>query len=260
MMSQVQAPSLFGDIEPRRRPPAEAPRQAKTLADMMYDGFYLMFLIRNRNAPVDAESFRNRLREFLDDFERNAKRANIPADDIFAAKYAFCAAMDEHILSSRFSIRDAWERQPLQLAFFGDQLAGERFFERLEGLRAEGAARLQSLEVYHLCLLLGFRGKYLLESPEKLGYLVGRLGDEIAHYKGNRAAFAPDWAAPDAVKHALRSNVPLWGVLSAYALVALGLFVGLQTWLGKDTDKVLAAFHDIVKVAPRQAHVTISLP
>jgi len=259
MMNPAPPPSLFGDAELRRRP-SESSRQPKTLADMMYDGFYLMFLIRNRNAPIDADTFRERLREFLDDFERSAKRANIPTDDIFAAKYAFCAAMDEHILASRFSIRDAWERQPLQLAFFGDQLAGERFFEKLESLRAEGAARLQSLEVYHLCLLLGFRGRYLLESPEKLGYLVGRLGDEIAHYKGKRATFAPDWAAPDTIKHALRGNIPLWGVISAYALITLAVFLGLRSWLEKSSAQSLSSFQEVVKVAPRQAHVTISLP
>ncbi len=258
-MNPALPPSLFANGEPRRRP-NETSRQPKTLVDMMYDGFYLMFLIRNRNAPIDADKFRERLREFLDEFERSAKRANIATDDIFAAKYAFCAAIDEHILASRFSIRDAWERQPLQLAFFGDQLAGERFFERLEALRAEGAKRLQSLEVYHLCLLLGFRGRYLLESPEKLSYLVDRLGDEIAHYKGKRAAFAPDWAAPDSIRHALRGNLPLWGVISGYALVTLVVFIGLSSWLDKSTAQSVSAFHEIVKVAPRQAHVTISLP
>ncbi len=259
MMTLALPPSLFGDAELRRRP-TESSRQSRSLADMMYDGFYLMFLIKNRNAPIDADTFRERLREFLDEFERSAKRANVPTEDIFAAKYAFCAAMDEHILASRFSIRDAWERQPLQLTFFGDQLAGERFFERLEALRAEGAARLQSLEVYHLCLLLGFRGRYLLESPEKLGYLVGRLGDEIAHYKGKRAQFAPDWAAPDAIRHALRGNIPLWGVISAYALITLVVFLGLGAWLEKSTKQSVTPFHEVVKVAPRQAHVTISLP
>jgi type VI secretion system protein ImpK len=258
-MTAASPPSLFGDAEMRRRP-IEAPRQAKTLVDLMYDGFYLMFLVRNRAAPGDADSFRTRVKEFLDDFERNAKRADVPTEDIFAAKYAFCAAMDEHILSSRLSIRDSWERQPLQLAFFGDQLAGERFFERLETLRAEGAPRLQSLEVYHLCLLLGFRGKYLLESPEKLGYLVGRLGDEISHYKGKRPGFSPNWSAPDSVRHALRGNVPLWAVLSAYALIAMLVFGGLQAILGRNTAANLASYHEVVKVAPRQAHVTISLP
>jgi type VI secretion system protein ImpK len=67
-----------------------------------------------------------------------------------------------------FGIRAAWKRRPLQLTLFGKLLAGKKFFQYLEECRAQGAARLQSLEVFHLCLLPGYRGKYLLERPEKL--------------------------------------------------------------------------------------------
>jgi type VI secretion system protein ImpK len=56
--------------------------------------------------------------------------------------------------------------------------------------------RLQALEVFHMCLLLGFQGKYALEGTEKLGYLTARLGDEILHLQGRRSAFAPHWAPP----------------------------------------------------------------
>ena len=48
---------------------------------------------------------------------------DIPAEDVYATKYAFCAAVDETVLNSRFAIRDAWMLQPLQLTLFGEQLA-----------------------------------------------------------------------------------------------------------------------------------------
>ncbi|MET3135575.1 type VI protein secretion system component VasF, partial [Oxalobacteraceae bacterium GrIS 1.11] len=38
-----------------------------------------------------------------------------------------------------------WNLQ--KLLMFGDQLAGENFFNRLEVLRAKGSAHLQALEV-----------------------------------------------------------------------------------------------------------------
>ena len=71
-----------------------------------------------------------------------------------------CRHIDLHI-------RDARELQSLQLHLFGDHLASENFFHRLEELRVQGASQLPSLEVYHYCLLLGFEGKYRLEGPEK---------------------------------------------------------------------------------------------
>lgn len=252
------APSLFGQAP--AAPKADVPRTQRTLCDLMHDGFYLLFMLRRRSAPTDAAAFRDSIRRFLDEFEKNARRNGASADDIFASKYAFCAAVDEVILGSAFNVREAWERQPLQLALFGEQLAGERFFEHLEQLRAQGAARVQALEVFHHCLLHGFRGKYMLEGPERLNYLIARVGDEVAHHKGRRTGFAPNAALPDQVRNLLRTEVPLWVIVSVIALVGAITFTGLRVWLARGTEREIGGYHEVVKLAPRNAHVTITLP
>lgn len=181
-------------------------------------------------------------------------------DDIYDVKYAFCAAVDEAILSSRLSIRYEWERQPLQLMLFGEQLAGEQLFVKLEERRAQGARRVQALEIFHHCLLHGFRGKYLLEGPEKINYLISRVGDEVVHHKGKRAAFAPHWSAPDRVGHALRSEVPVWIIVSVMAVMGIIGYIGMRAWLDNHTQGVLAGYPELFKLAPKQARVTITLP
>ncbi len=236
---------------------APAPR---SLADLMSDGFYLLLLVKRGQMPADAETFVQSVQRFLDGVERSAMKMGIASEDVYAAKYAFCAAMDEAILGQPSPLRDAWELQPLQLRLFGDHLAGEHFFDRLEELRAQGAPRLPSLEVYHYCLLLGFEGKYRLEGPEKLGYLTARLGDEIVYLKGKRTGFAPHWPPPDSVKHTLRRVVPLW--LPAVLVAGFGLlgYLGLNAWFGHQTDQTLAAYDNVVQMPERTAHVTITLP
>lgn len=67
----------------------------------------------------------------------------------------------------------------MQLRLFGEHLAGERFFDKLETLRLDPVANLEALEVFYTMLLLGFQGKYLLEGSEKLNYLISRVGQEI---------------------------------------------------------------------------------
>jgi len=201
-----------------------------------------------------------KMQKFLGDVERNAKKLDVSPEDVYAAKYAFCASVDEIILRSSFGIRDAWERRPLQLTMFGDQLAGENFFKQLEDLRVRGNAHIQALEVFHMCLLLGFQGKYALEGPEKLNYLTARLGDEIAHLKGKSAGFAPHWARPDAIVNKLRNDVPLWVVASLFAFIALFAYLGLNWMLTSGTENGLAGYSDIVKLAPRTANLTITLP
>ncbi len=262
MNARPHAPTLFGADEPAHAPPPmPAPaRQARSLLELLYEGCTMVFLLRNGQAPTDAGVFRERVRQFLAGFERGGQRLGVDTDSVFLAKFAFCALVDEVILTGRFALRAEWERRPLQLEFFGEQLAGERFFEHLEMLRQGGAPRLQALEVFHMCLLLGFQGRYLLEGTEKLGYLSARLGEEIAHLRGRRAGFAPHAEPPDRVVHRLRTEVPLWVVGAVFALVAALGFVGLRTVLQRQTAADLAGHGPLITLPPQAAHVTITLP
>jgi type VI secretion system protein ImpK len=266
MSPAANAPRLFADDDMAARLPSAARaqnmanREASSLLDLMYDGFYLLFLLKGKHAPMDADVFRERIKQFLTAFEKGATRLQAAAEDIYVCKYAFCATVDETILMSGFKARESWLRLPLQMQFFGDQLAGELFFEKLEDLRRQGAPRIQSLEVFHMCLLLGFQGKYLLEGSEKLGYLTARLGDEIARIKGHGAGFAPHWAAPDRVQNQLKNEVPLWVIGSVFGLVALLGFLGLRWQLTHQTRQALGANHHIVQLAPQVADITITLP
>jgi type VI secretion system protein ImpK len=255
-------PSLFNGATPGPLSThgASSSREARTLLDLMYDGFYLLFLLRAKQGPADAEEFRSRIKEFLSSMERGAAKLGSSAEDVHLCKYAFCATVDEVILMSQFKVREGWQRQPLQLQFFGEQLAGEQFFVKLEAARREGVARIQVLEVFHMCLLMGFQGKYLIEGSEKLSYLTARLGDEIAHLKGTRAVFAPHWMPPDHVSNRLKNDVPLWVIASVFALLAVLAFTGMRWQLARHTERELAAYQEIVRLAPQAAHVTITLP
>lgn len=232
----------------------------QTLLDLMYEGFYALFMLKNGNGPQNNADFQRKTTQFLEDFTRGAKKQGASADDIDASKYAFCAAVDEIILRSNFSIRDEWERRPLQLVLFGDQLAGENFYHRLESLRTRGSTHLQALEVFHMCLLLGFQGRYILEGSEKLNYLTARLGDEIANMKGKRGGFAPHAERPDQIVHKLRSDLPVWVLCSVFGLICILGYIGLRASLTKTTDERMSAYNDVVKLAPRAAHLTITLP
>lgn len=262
MMNTMRAPSLFGaDAPVETLAPGTAPPDDATLLDLLYDGFVMLFLLRRKQEPAQTGQFLTSIRDYLGDFERHARRLGLGAEETHVAKYAFCATVDEFVLRSpEFGIHAEWERRPLQLTLFGDQLAGENFFQMLEAQRAQGAARVQALEVFYMCLLLGFQGRYALEGPEKLAYLTARLGDEIAGMKGKRAPFAPHWPLPDQIAHTLRREAPQWVVAAVFALVALLGYIGLSAHLGGTTQDALVDYVQLVKLGPRTANLTISLP
>lgn len=262
-MNTTRPPSLFGadGPAPTLAPAGVLPGHESSLLDLLYDGFVMLFLLKKKQQPNEIEHFLGSIRSYLAEFERNAKRLDVSADDVYASKYAFCAVVDEFVLASpEFTVQPEWERRPLQLALFGDQLAGENFFHMLETQRAHGAPRVQTLEVFYMCLLLGFQGKYILEGPEKLAYLTARLGDEIANIKGKHTPFAPHWPLPDQIAHSLKREAPQWVVAAVFSLIALLGFIGMSAHLGGTTQTTLARFQDIVKLGPRQANLTISLP
>jgi type VI secretion system protein ImpK len=250
------APSLYADSAPPR---AEQSQGSRTLVDLLHDGFYLLLLLKNRYTPNDAEQFRAQVRRLLDSFERSA-RLHASAEDIYAAKYAFCAAVDETVLSSNTPIRDAWEIAPLQLTLFGDQLAGENFYVKLKEVRHRGAASVQALEVFYMCLLTGFQGKYMLGGKEKLNYLIATLDKEIAHLKGKRAQFAPHAKSPDNIKHLMKTEIPMWIIGAALALLGIVTYAGLSWLLAQHTNTALGSYFDVIKLAPKIANITISLP
>lgn len=251
-------PSLTSNATMANATPNAATPQS--LLDLMSDGFYLLLLLKRGQLPNDAESFVQTVQKFLDGVERNAMRLSISSEDVYAAKYAFCAAVDEAILSQPSALHEVWERNPLQLRLFGEHLAGEHLFDRLEELQRQGASRLPSLEVYHYCLLMGFEGKYRLEGTEKLGYLTARLGDEIVYFKGKRHGFAPHALPPDSVRHQLRRVIPMWLPAMLVGCFGVVTFFGLRFYMDHETQKKLAAYNDVVQMPERTAHITITLP
>ena len=257
---QPPIPQGMPSLGPSQSAPAPASAPARSLLDLMSDGFYLLMLLKRGQLPSAEAPFVESIKRFLDGTERGAVKLGIGSEDVYAAKYAFCAALDEAILSQPSDLREEWERNPLQLRLFGEHLAGEHFFDRLEQLRAQGAPRLPSLEVYYYCLLLGFEGKYRLEGPEKLGYLTARLGDEIAYLKGKRAPFAPHWAPPDRVQHALRRVTPIWAPVAVVGIGAALAFLAFSTLAARDTDRQLAQYNQVVQMPADTAQLTITLP
>jgi type VI secretion system protein ImpK len=262
IQKHLAQPSLAKPVY-RNSPHAEPLTRAvkvSGLLDAMVEGFYLLFLLRSRHAPAQAQQLRSSLDEFLRNFEHEAHQLNTPQADIYLCKYAYCATIDECIARSQFNIKPEWQKQPLQLIYFDELCAGERFFEILEAMRQQGAARLQVLEVLHMCLLLGFTGKYATQGPEKLGYISARVAQEIAIHQGGRAPFAPYALAPDHIKNTLKTRTPAWAVTAVFAALAALAYCAIGWHLSRTTEQHMATYNHIVNMPPPVANVQITLP
>jgi type VI secretion system protein ImpK len=206
-----------------------------TLKDLVKDFMSMALMIRRGRAVRDVESFKGGIEQFFPELEREARAADYSVEQVKDAQYALCAFLDESILNAGESdIRSDIELKPLQFKYFGVHLAGEGFFEKLDALRTDIKSNLDVLEVYHLCLALGFEGKYGVEQKDQLRYIANTLGQDIARYRKVSKVLSPDWALPDQVSQLFRYEIPLWLYLVVIALVCGGVFLTLDWLLSKE--------------------------
>ncbi len=130
--------------------------------------------------------------------EQDALRRGFTEAQTQSAKFALAALVDETVLSGGSSVRGEWERQPLQLEYFKEVHAGLKFFERLDILLKNAEQEADVIEVYYLCLLLGFKGKYHIFLEDQLPGVINNVETRLRQAgRLTKNALAPHWLAKD---------------------------------------------------------------
>lgn len=152
----------------------------------------------NRQAVADTDAFRANVQSGLRTAEKDAIKRGYSPDDVRMATLAVVAFLDESILNSLNSVVRGWQSMPLQEELFGHHIAGETFFENLENLmsRPDSHDVADVLEVYALCLLLGYRGRYGLSGLEATRPLIESAMEKIRRIRGPLAGLSPSWSVP----------------------------------------------------------------
>jgi type VI secretion system protein ImpK len=200
-------------------------RPAGRLARSFQDAYTVTVRLRtNRQVASDARAFRQHVKQLLFAADSDSRAAGYDPESVRQAVYALVAFLDESVLSSAQAMFDDWARQPLQEEVFGDHRAGEVFFERLDTLLAQQDSHevADLLEVYLLCLLLGFRGRYGSGRSGELRSLASAAREKIARIRGDAGDLAPRWEPP-ADEEVPRLVDPWMRRLALAAIAAFGL-------------------------------------
>ncbi|MGH9405817.1 MAG: DotU family type IV/VI secretion system protein [Terriglobia bacterium] len=191
----------------------------------------------DRQAVSDAESFRAHIRSALKKAEQNGLAKGYNAQDVRMASFAIVALLDESILNSRNPAFADWARKPLQEELFGGHVAGEIFFQGLDRLLSlkDSPDLADLLEVYDLCLLLGYRGRYGISGPEALRPYRDAVAEKMGRIRGPLRPFAAPWA--DAINAAPSPRRDRWARGLGFAalaclILAVVLFVSFRLSLG----------------------------
>ncbi|QGJ71933.1 Type IV secretion protein DotU [Planctomycetales bacterium 10988] len=111
---------------------------------------------------------RLRIRAYLDQGE-----AFIGASEEWnLAKYALTSWIDEVLLEAPWHGRDWWNNNVLEVELFNTRLCNELFYTKAQ--EASTLSSRNALEVYYVCVVLGFRGFY--RDPQAASLLAGPRG------------------------------------------------------------------------------------
>jgi type VI secretion system protein ImpK len=188
------------------RPPAPEPKaSAETLPShenlaLLYQGLLtgIVRLQAQRQHISDGETFRRRTKATLQEVEQVAVAAGYDGRDVKDTHFAVVAFLDSVVLHSKDPVRAEWERKTLQEELFGQTDAGVVFFEKLEHFRSrrDSEQLADILEVYLLCLLLGFEGRYSGGLRGELEGITQRTRMRIQDIRGRDRQISPTGALP----------------------------------------------------------------
>lgn len=74
------------------------------------------------------------------------------------AKYAIVSWIDEVLTETPWESREWWSNNVLEVELFQTRICNEQFYVRAQ--KASSLSRRDVLEVYYVCVVLGFRGLY----------------------------------------------------------------------------------------------------
>lgn len=178
----------------------------------------------------DPTVIRTRALELKGKLDKAADEAGIAPTDREAAVFALVALTDETVLNTKGPARDAWIARPLQLELFGQNVAGEEFFTRLDAYRKDRENRIDALEVCYCCLAFGFMGRLRLAGTERLRALLSEVEHDIAAVRGtSRRPLAPHASRTDELTAAVARQRSIWvplGIFLFALLLTFSIFKG----------------------------------
>jgi len=142
--------------------------------------------------------------------------AMVRLDIFLGLRYALACWLDEIFIRDS-SWRTIWNENKLETTLFRTTLRAEKFWDQAQ--RARSRTTRDALEVYYLCVMLGFRGELLGKSLELQSW---REEAETQIINGDGRAYSP----PPGIK-----IVPNVHVLHGYEQMARWLFLATAVGL-----------------------------
>ncbi|MBD3317597.1 MAG: hypothetical protein GF344_17550 [Chitinivibrionales bacterium] len=195
-----------------------------SLGTLCTDVFTIVIKMSEEQDVGTPEALRKLLKHHIDLCEQNCRAMKVDSTIVDSIKYALVALVDESVLGIEGPCKNFWLGNPLQLEYYGDTVAGEKFYGDLNMLLRNPEETCEALEVFYMCLSLGFHGKYLENSEEREKIISNLAKVLIRTRRQSKPRRSEPKAAP--AKKRMNYSIPGWAYAIA-AVVAIAIGWGL---------------------------------
>ena len=170
---------------------------------------------------------------------------------VVAYRYVLCAFIDEAVLGTDWGAHSVWSQHSLLARFHNETWGGEKVFAITARMEQEPARYRDMLEFIHLCLCLGFEGRYKVMENGRDEYeqIIRGLHEQIQAL-GPDSEPQPLTSALDNVtpaRNRLRTGLPLWGIGGLFLAAMAGVYWLYNTALNERIRDVLSVLEQLPK-------------
>jgi type VI secretion system protein ImpK len=190
---------------------------------------------------ANVPDLHKRLTNEIKTFESKTRNAGIASDSVIAARYLLCSVIDEVVLNTPWGASSGWSQHSLLSLFHQETSGGEKCFLILQRMLETPGTHLDILELFYICLSLGFQGKYrvVARGNEQIEQIRDNLYQTIENHRPVAAPeLSPHWEGSVKPKRGMTNFIPLW-VFASVVMAGLVLtYSGFRYWLYESTDPV----------------------
>ena len=218
------------------------------LVDAAHPLLTIITQLRGSAQHPDPAGLRDELARAVTDFEQAAAAAGAPREAIVAARYLLCTFLDETAASTPWGGQGAWASDTLLVRFHNETWGGEKSFQLLSRLSEAPQKNRHLLELFHLCLALGFEGRYriLPNGRAQLEQLRERLFQMIRQERpAAETSLSPHWMPASVSRRRWFSAAPVWVFCIFAGAAAIGGYLYYASSLAAQSDAAFAVVNSL---------------
>ena len=207
-----------------------------TLMKLCDELFVLIFRMQQSKDFGDDETLYKRITGLFASMEDKARRLKIDSEDIRDVKLALSIFIDEIIWDSEWGLRRSWASR-LHRQLIHATTGGNVFFEKLKDDIRGKNSKTGVLEVYYMCLMLGFVGMFVGDQKG--------LQEYIENLRKEMKPEVVEKLSPHGDRRETsirRRSIPWWVKIVAGALCIVLpalLFIVLKISMGQKVEELL---------------------